>query len=82
MISFASINFEITKTIASSQLSVVRSETGYNLNITPVQNANKYLVKINGEIFKNVNYVNEEVVVVALEDFFANKGKGTNGLVI
>ncbi|MCI7003116.1 MAG: hypothetical protein MR904_02065 [Clostridia bacterium] len=79
--SFASINFEITKTIASSQLSVVRSETGYNLNITPVQNANKYLVKINGEIFKNVNYVNEEVVVVALEDFFANKGKGTNGLV-
>ncbi|MDY2696539.1 MAG: hypothetical protein SOV27_05205, partial [Eubacteriales bacterium] len=79
--SFSSINFEITKTIASPQLAIVRSETGYNLNITPVQNADKYLVKINGEIFKNVDYEKVKVITVALDDYFANKGKGTNGLV-
>lgn len=77
---YATINFEITKQIASPVLSITRNGNGYNLNIVPVQSANKYLIKVNSSTFKTVDYNNEELISISIDDIFANKGNGANGL--
>ena len=77
---YATINFEITKKIASPVLNITRNGNGYNLNIVPVQSANKYLIKVNSSTFKTLDYNNEELISVSIDDIFANKGNGANGL--
>lgn len=75
---YASINFEIFKQLSNPTLSVTRSESGYNLNITPVNNANRYYVQVNSYSPIYENHDEDGALVVPLNEYLQT-GEGENG---
>ena len=74
------VAFEIKRPLAQVPLALERSATGYNLVITPVENATTYTITLNSQPFKVENYTGTENIVIAVESCFASAGAGINML--
>ena len=75
---YASKDFAVSKQLTSPTLTVTRSETGYNLNITPVSNANRYCIQVNSNDPIYENHDVATALVVKLDNYLGT-GEGVNG---
>lgn len=71
--------FEIFKQIASPVIGIARDGDSYKLNINPVQNANKYLIKVNSVTLETIENTGSDTFSISLANSLTDKGVGING---